>query len=325
MRIKTLTFNPLPIISSGHFQTIIGSFGRRPAPPPHTDHAIISLPDGDKLHCEITTPPNWKDTDRTVVFVHGLTGSHRSKYLVRLTPKLLSIGYRSIRVNLRGAGSGASLARRTYHGGTSDDIFEVIKALKMTAPLSPLILVGFSLGGNIILKMLGELGSEAEKYVSHSLTICPVVDLHSSAQWITKPKNRFYEKYFLYHLKQQIRDREKLVPDTPKITVSKAKTFYEFDEGYTSILWDFKGALDYYEKCSSKNFIPEITVPCQVIFSQDDPMIDPKSIHSVSWPRHTEIWQTAKGGHLGFVGYVGDGYGFRWLDYQIIKFLSESH
>lgn len=322
MRINTLPFKPIPIFSSGHFQTIMASFSSKPNPL-ETDYAIVELADGDKLRCEISAPPQWKPTDPTVVFVHGLGGSHRSSYLLRLTTKLLPMGYRVIRVNLRGVGSGEHLARRTYHAGISNDVFEMMKMVKRKFPLSPTSLIGFSLGGNICLKMLGELGAEAEKYVDHCLTICPAVDLHSCSRRISMPQFKFYERYYLHMISQQIHRRQKLFHDIPKIKIPKNISMYEFDECYTSVIWDFKNPNDYYKQCSSKEYLSEIKVPCHVIFSLDDPIIDPHSILKAPWPKQTELWQTEQGGHLGFLSYVGQGYGFRWMDYQIIKFLSE--
>ncbi len=320
MTIRTLSFKPIPFTNSHHIQTVIGSCGLSTNLMP-TSQIIIPLPDGDKLCCEISTPSQWKTCDPTVLMIHGLGGSHRSLYLQRLVPKLLEMNHRVIRVNLRGCGTGEHLARLTYHGGVSDDILHVLNKIKQMTPLSPITLLGFSLGGNIILKLIGELGSDAEQYISQALLVCPAVDLFDSAQRIDLPQNRFYQKYYLKMLQTQVQRRYHMFSDLPKINIKEAKRLMDFDEKYTSVIWNFSSALDYYDKCSSSKLVANIKVPCNILYAEDDPVVNPQTIESADWPKNVNLWRTTRGGHMGFVGYVGGGYGFRWMDYQVIKFI----
>lgn len=321
MEIHNLDFTPLPFLSSGYFQTVIGSFGLTPTLP-ESSAFLVNLPDGDKIWCDVTAPKNWTPTQPTVVTIHGLAGTNQSLYLIRLTHQLVPLGYRVIRVNLRGCGSGEKIARLTYHGGTSSDVLEVLKFVKSLTPHSPIHLLGYSLGGNIILKLLGELNQEAEHYVTHAICICPAVDLHSSARLIATPQNRPLEIYYLNKLREQIERRHKIFSDLPKIKIPATLSLFEFDEIYTSVVWNFKGAMDYYDKCSANRYLHDITVPCDIVFTEDDPVIDPNTILHADWPKNIHLWKSPKGGHMGFLGYVGKGFGIRWMDYQVIKLLT---
>src|SRR5579872_5882281 len=156
---QELPFEPFPYLENPHHQTVIGGLFNFPTEPP-SQQKILALEDGDKISLEITSPEGWKPTDPTVILLHGLCGSHQSPNLVRMAKKLEPLGIRVIRYNMRGCGSGRGLARQVYHSGRSDDIFEVLKLLKQEWPDSPFLLIGFSLGGNIVLKLAGELGEK---------------------------------------------------------------------------------------------------------------------------------------------------------------------
>ena len=131
---------------------------------PKSQQKLVRLPDGDRISLEITTPKKWIPSDLTVVFVHGLCGSHKSPNLVRMAKKLRPLGIRSVRYNMRGSGSGKGLAKYSNHSGRTEDLFESLKALKLEHPHSPMVLVGFSLGGNMVLKLAGELGSSGSLF-----------------------------------------------------------------------------------------------------------------------------------------------------------------
>ena len=148
-----LPFDPFPFFSGSHQQTIFGSFFSFQLQPP-SSRKLIELPDKDKISLEITTPKNWKPTNPTVIMLHGLCGSHKSPYLVRITKKLAKKGIRSVRFNLRGCGSGKGLAKGIYHCGRSEDVLVALKELKKEHPNSPIVLIGFSIGGSIALGII---------------------------------------------------------------------------------------------------------------------------------------------------------------------------
>lgn len=219
-----LPFEPFFLLSGPHHQTILGSliyYFFDPA----SEQRIIDLPDGDKLSVEISMPKGWKANGLTVILVHGLCGSHRSPYLVRMVKRLEPLGIRVVRINLRGCGSGKGLAKHMYHCGRSEDVFEVIKQLKVETPDSPFVLIGFSLGGNIALKMGGELGSLGKNFLSGLIAVSPPVDLYSSILMLGKADNAIYEKYFIRLMCADVRYRHRKFKDLPELNYRAVSRF----------------------------------------------------------------------------------------------------
>lgn len=310
---RELPFDPFPLLSGSHQQTILGSFLHWHKEPPSVTK-LIPLSDGDKIAIEVTTPENWQPTDRTIIMVHGLCGSHRSSYLVRMTKRLSAIGIRCIRYNMRGCGSGRGHAKRIFHSGRSEDLLEVLQALKKEHPDSPHTVMGFSLGGNIVLKLAGELGQDAVGYVEQFIAVSPPADLFISVQFLNATSNRFYERYFLRLLKNNVQMREELFPDIPKSNLPNVLTIYQFDELYTAPQCGFNSALEYYEKCSSKPLIPNIKVPCRILFSEDDPLICSSTLDDLELPKNVHLFKSKKGGHMGFLATPWKTNDFHWMD-----------
>jgi hypothetical protein len=318
-----LPFEPFFLLSGPHHQTILGSFIQFFLDP-KSEKRIIDLSDGDKLSLEITTPKNWKPSDLTVIMVHGLCGSHRSPYLVRMVKRLEPLGIRVVRINLRGCGSGKGLAKYMYHSGRSEDVFEVVRQLKAETPDSPFVLIGFSLGGNIVLKMGGELGALAKNYLAGIIAISPPVDLFSSVVMLGSPDNVIYEKYFIRLMCADVRYRHRKFKDLPRIKLPHILTIFEFDQTYTAPQYGFRNAHDYYNKCSAAPLISDIAVPCKILFAEDDPIISPTTLDSFELPSHVEIFKTKRGGHLGYLGNPTDKKGLYWLDSVLVEWISES-
>jgi predicted alpha/beta-fold hydrolase len=281
------------------------------------------LPDGDKISLEIATPSQWKEDDLTVVLVHGLCGSHESPYLVRLANRLDSLGIRSVRFNMRGCGSGKGLARNIYHSGRSEDLFYAIRALNKEKPHSPIILIGFSLGGNITLKMVGELHQIAGRFLEKAFAICPPVDLLESVHLIEHEQNAMYEKYFYKILRNEVYYLHKTFKDLPPIHLPKNLKLREFDRIYTVPRCGFSDSLDYYTKCSSLHFVGDITIPCKILLSEDDPIVSSHSLDEQILPSNVEVYKTKKGGHMGYLGNPSHERGFHWLDSILVEWILE--
>jgi predicted alpha/beta-fold hydrolase len=137
-------------------------------------------------------------------------------------------------MNLRGCGSGLGLARQTYHSGRSADLWGVLQALHHDTPQSPITVIGFSLGGNIVLKMAGELGAMAMTQVSQVIAVCPPADLAACAHLLARPSNRLYEQRFMRLLLAAVEDRHRRFPDLPQVALSPQLSLYEFDHIYTA-------------------------------------------------------------------------------------------
>jgi hypothetical protein len=320
---KLLSFSPCPLIKNNHQQTFVGSFVRFPIFL-FSETIKIPLPDGDFLAVEVSTPKKWLSVDPTVFSIHGLCGSHKSPYLLRLTKKLHQKNIRSVRINLRGCGSGKGLAKKGYHGGQSGDIVEVLKYFKTLTPLSSFLLLGVSLGGNISLKLAGENPCLAQDLLSAVIAINPPVDIYAGVQKFSQKENAIYSRYFMYHLREEIYYRYLTFPDLPKTPMPTLVSFQEFDDLYTAPTFGFKNSLDYYEKCSAKHFIPNITLPCHILFSEDDPLIPPSSFDKLIVPDNINLCYTNQGGHVGYLGHPQKPGGFYWMDGLILEWISSS-
>ncbi len=319
---KELPFDPFPFIDDPHKQTIISSMCNFLFEP-SSDEKLIQLPDGDKISLQITTPRDWNPKKSTVFMVHGLCGSHKSPYLIRLAKRLEPYGIRSVRYNMRGCGSGKGLAKKIYHSGRSDDVFECLKILKREHPESPIVLIGFSLGGNIVLKLAGELGSLASPFLEKAIAVSPPVELYSSILMLGSPENSIYENYFYKLLRADVHYRHRKFRDLPRIRLPRKLKIYEFDQLYTAPVCGFSSAIDYYNKCSSAHVVGDIEIPCNILLSEDDPIISPHSLDPYPVSKHVSIYKTKKGGHMGYLGkYVGKG-GFYWLDNLLIDWILE--
>lgn len=317
---QELPFEPFPFLDDPHQQTIISSFFNILAEPTSVPK-IISLPDGDRLSLEMTTPREWTPSDWTVVLVHGLCGSHRSPNLVRMAWRLEPLGVRVVRFNMRNCGSGRGLSRQIYHSGRSEDVFEALKVLKEESPHSPIALIGFSLGGNIVLKMAGELGTLASHFLKKVIAISPPVDLFSSIQMLGDPVNAIYERYFYHLLRADVHFIHQKFKDLPRIRLPRNLKLYEFDQLYTAPRCGFQNAEDYYNKCSSAHVIADIAIPCKILLSEDDPIISSSSLDEYKLPPQVDLFKTKKGGHMGYLGNPKNDKGFHWLDSLLIDWI----
>jgi predicted alpha/beta-fold hydrolase len=313
-------FRPLPFLTHRHLQTIVGAKLYMPIEPPSVTK-LVGLADGDRIALEVSTPTAWQPDAPTVVMIHGLCGCHRSAYMMRLAYKLWRRGIRAVRMNLRGCGSGKGLARQPYHSGRSADVLTVLAALRQETPQSPLTLVGFSLGGNIALKLAGELRAMAAAYLRQVIAVCPPADLAACVRLFAQPANRLYERHFMRRLQADVADRYTHFPDLPRVELSPELSLYAFDNLYTAPLCGFHNADDYYAQCSAAPLVPSITIPCRMLFAADDPFIDATVFDTVELPSNVQVVRTTHGGHLGFLGLPGGAGGYRWMDTLLLEWI----
>jgi predicted alpha/beta-fold hydrolase len=314
-------FRPLPLLTNPHAQTLIAATLTMSREPPSMT-SLVQLLDGDMIALEVSTPQGWRPYDPTVVLLHGLCGCHRSPYMQRLARKLLRHGLRAIRMNLRGCGSGKGLARYPYHSGSSADVLAVLDRLYQDAPASPVTLVGFSLGGNIALKLAGEMSATVPENLQRVIALCPPADLVACAHLLSQPTNRLYNRYFTRLLCADVAYRHARFPDLPPVALPDGLSLYEFDEYYTAPQGGFRDALDYYRQCSAAPLVPRIPVPCHILFAADDPLIDAHVFDGVVLPTNVQVIRTSHGGHLGFLGLPGRTGGYRAMDAQLLAWMS---
>ena len=319
----SLRFRPFPLLSSPHAQTVLASQLSFTHEPP-SETQLITLSDGDRLALEMSTPSEWLPQGHTIVLVHGLCGCHLSSYMIRLARKFWHRGARVVRMNLRGCGSGQGLARQPYHSGRSDDLLAILKTLRNAMPHSPITLIGFSLGGNLVLKLAGELNCSGSVYLRQVIAVCPSADLSACADKIAQSSNRLYERRFIRLLKAAMATRYAHFPDLPRISLPTQLSIREFDDYFTAPTCGFDGADDYYRRCSAVPLVPEIAIPCRILFSQDDPFIDSSVFASMTLPAHIQVYYTERGGHLGFLGRLGHEGSYRWMDTQLLNWWEAS-
>lgn len=262
--------------------------------------------DGDFLACEVSIPLKF---NKIVVLVHGLGGSHASPYMIRMARKLYNKNIMAVRVNLRGCGTGINLSSLPYHGGRSQDLLAVLQALKCQYPAYKIDLIGFSLGANITLKLLGELGDDALKLLCTAIAVCPPLDLGHTVKRLQQRKYGLYHAYFLKKVSQQAK---------PWLKVP-VRSIYEFDDTITAPLWGFSGAEDYYKQSSSLHYVSSIRLPCKLLFAEDDPFISPHLIQEAYKVPSGQLFTTTCGGHMGFLGYTAKEHRCYWLDQQLLE------
>jgi predicted alpha/beta-fold hydrolase len=311
----------LPLLSNPHVQTLLGHFLPGPLVVHPTHEQVIRLPDGDAVVLHDSVPDGWQEGSPITVLVHGLTGSHASPYVQRLAHWLLQAGRRVVRIDLRGAGKSLPLSRSTYHGGCSHDLRAGLEEIHRAHPSSPLILVGVSLGGNIVLKLGGEAVDRPVAGLARIIALAPPVDLGRCAEVLAERRNRLYEMHFVGELLAHARQRQKHFPDLPPLHFPRRVTLRVFDDLYTAPRCGFADAQDYYRRASSLSLVPHIQVPTFILTARDDPFVVAEPIETLKVPPHIQVRVVPHGGHLGFLGWDGAG-GIRWAERRVVELVA---
>jgi predicted alpha/beta-fold hydrolase len=316
-------FEPHPWFRGGHRQTIGGRYlPGWPVRLPAVEHRI-DLGDGDRLSVWESVPEGWRPGGPAAVLVPGLCGSAAAPYVVRVAARLLRLGARVLRVNLRGTGSGFGLARGTYHSGRTEDLRAVVGWLAEHAPGAAIALVGFSLGGNLVLKLAAEAGAQPLEGLDCVLAANPPIDLSACSRQLRRPENRLYDRNFVRTLRHDVIRRHAAFPELGPVDLSRVRNLYELDDVYTAPRHGFAGAEDYYARCSAGPLIPKIAIPGLVIHAEDDPFIPPDPFRDIPFPPHLTLELVGSGGHLGYLSktrWQGD---HRWLDARLTVWLAE--
>jgi predicted alpha/beta-fold hydrolase len=317
---EPLPFRPLPLLGNCHLQTVLGNWPGAPVfSLPKVERRVL-LPDGDRLVLHDSQPKRWRLGGRIALLIHGLGGSHRSGQVQRVAGMLLAHGLRVVLVDLRGAGRGASLARKTYHGGCSEDVRAAVAVVHGWSPSSPLILVGMSLGGNIALKLAGEAAVHPVPGLERVAAVSPPVDLEGCAARLALPRSRLYERFFVRNLLEQVRRQQRHFPDVPRARFPRRLTMRLFDDLYTAPRGGFRDALDYYRRAAALPLLPLIRVPTLIVTARDDPFITVEPFDALSAAHHITVHVTERGGHLGFLGWDGNG-GVRWAERRVANWV----
>ncbi len=324
----TRPFTPRRWLRGGHVQTVASFLIPRRFHLPVPDERLIEVEPGVPVLCHC----HWQ-ADRaqalTIIIVHGLEGSSDSQYARGVTEKALAAGMNVIRYNQRNCGGTDALAPVLYHSGLSKDVAAVAREVIARDGVSRLALVGFSMGGNIVLKLAGEWGSEAPPQFRAVAACCPAIDLAASADALHQPANRIYEAYFLWALDRRMRHKARLFPEHfDSSRLRRIRSLREFDDKVTAYYCGFTGVDDYYDRASAAHTIERIAVPALVLHAANDPFIriTSQTRRKISSNPNITFVEMADGGHCAFVGapqespdgHFDDGY---WAEHEIVNFL----
>ncbi|MCO5724449.1 YheT family hydrolase [Robiginitalea marina] len=293
-------YTPPLLFRNGHVATIYAALLRKVALP-EQERERISLPDGDFLDLDWTYSP--KAASRLVVLLHGLEGNAQRPYMLGSARHFSQGGFDVCAVNLRGCSGEPNLKFRSYHSGATEDLEAVLQHLMATRDYPKTYLMGFSLGGNLILKYLGEKPLSYPG-IRGAAAISVPCDLHDSLLQLSGPKNRIYARRFLTNLREKLRDKQQRFPrEITDTLLSQVKSLKDFDDLYTSRAHGFRDALDYYTRCSSRQFLKGIAIPTLLINARNDSFLGPQCFPVEESREHPFLYleMPDHGGHVGFV------------------------
>jgi predicted alpha/beta-fold hydrolase len=320
MPILTSDFNPNLPFKSAHFNTMYRPLFMKDTIK-YQRKRIITW-DADFIDLDFS----FISSKTLVLLIHGLEGSSESNYMITTSKQLNNSGFDTVCMNLRSCSGEDNLLLETYHSGKTDDVDFIIKHLTANYNYENIIIVGFSLGGNLTLKYLGEY-DDIPTEVRGGITVSVPIDLTSSQAELTKLKNKIYLNEFLRTLKLKILEKAEKFPEYKlnKELLFKATKFRHLEKQYTVPVFGFESSEDYWIRASSKPYIPEIKVPTLLINSLDDSFLSKecfpfKEAKNLS---NFHLLTPNYGGHVGFISSFNNIEN-RWLEENIIKFIQNN-
>jgi uncharacterized protein len=268
-------------------------------------------------------PDRWSRP--TLIALHGLNGSSDAHYMRGLAAKAFARGMNVVRLNQRNCGNTEHLSEGLFHSGLTADAAHVVHELTHVDGLRAIALAGYSLGGNLALKLAGEYGSNAPAELIAIAAVSPIIEISECTRALERKENWLYEWNFVRDLKRRMRRKEQCSPGRFDLTrLNAIKSVRVFDEVYTAPYFGFRDAEDYYHRASAMRVIDRVAVPALVITAEDDPFVPSQPFHDreVTGNPHIELRVCAHGGHCGFVAAASardDGY---WAENQIVDFVA---
>jgi len=315
-------FIPHPWLRNGDLMTLVATKlpRRYRRLPPHADR-LFEVEPGTRIlgHCHWQPEPQ---RHPTLVMVHGLEGSSDSVYMKGTAEKAYAAGFNVVRLNQRNCGGTEHLTPTLYNSGLSGDYRAVLMELIDRDGLAEIFFCGHSMGGNLVLKMTGDLGASAPTQLRGVVAVCPTLELGKCADLLDSPRNLFYRRHFLRNLKKRYRRKVELYPERYSLNgLARVRTIREFDDVITAPKCGYRDAVDYYYRASSMRSVGEIRVPTLIITAEDDPFITPDDARepAVAGNSHITVMVTAKGGHCGYVS-AADGDERFWAEARTVEF-----
>ena len=342
-------FLPRRFLRNGHLQTLVGNFAPRQYLLPEAGSHIVEVDPGNgAAMAESTSGParrqealaavrargashvlchcHWQPNPGeclTLILLHGLEGSSRSQYVLGNAAGAWAAGCNVIRMNMRNCGGTEDLSPSLYHSGLSGDVLAVMRALGFEKNLRAFALVGYSMGGNLVLKLAGEMAQHPPNSLKAVVGVSPAMDLAASADALHNRSNRIYEWKFLIGLRRRFRRKAELFPENYSTEgLDRIGSVREFDDKVTARYSGFTGADDYYARASSARVAQHISVPTLILHALDDPfirMLPPTRAVLLNNP-HVRLVETAHGGHCAFLA-PAVGYNGYWAEKMLLDFL----
>lgn len=319
-------FVPARGLRNGHWMTIV-SWGRPrrfPRLPAASDRFFEVAADTRVLaHCY------WQP-DRAgrpaLLALHGLEGSSHAHYMRGLADKAFAAGFSVILLNQRNCGGTEQYAPGLYHSGLTDDADHVMREIARVDGVERIVVAGYSLGGNLALKLAGDYGDAPPAQLRGVAAVSPVIELEACVRALERRQNLIYEWNFVRGLKARMRRKARWYPDRYSLAPLRGiRTVRQFDEAYTAPHFGFAGASEYYHRASAMRVIDRIRIPALVVTAEDDPFVpvEPFRDPHVTGNPHIRLVVTRHGGHCGFIAGPGGGDDGYWAERQIVRFASE--
>lgn len=316
-------------LNNRHLQTLFPTLFRKKSNLNRTRERF-NTPDDDFLDCDWYSE-NSDSSKPLVIIMHGLAGSSSSAYVLGLQQSIAAIGWRSVALNFRGCSGVQNLKARAYHSGDTADIEFIYQTIKAREPTTNIYVIGFSLGGNVLLKWLGEQGNKST--LTGAVAVSVPMLLNVCASKLDKGFSKVYRSYLMRPLKQFVLQKydflksANLNQEATKIkqlgSLKDVNSFWQYDDQVVAKLHGFKNADDYYQKSSSRQFINKITIPTLIIHAIDDPFMTQQVLPAqTEVPNNVTLEKTQGGGHVGFISGVNPFKPNFWLEPRINHFLS---
>ncbi len=260
----------------------------------------------------------------TVLFLHGLEGSSQAKYMLGMLKNVAQLQWRGVALNFRSCSGEMNRQRRFYHSGETSDLDWVIGKLRERYAEAPLFVVGFSLGGNVLLKWLGEMGTKAESLVRAAVAISVPFDLGIAAHRIDSGFGKIYGKNFLPTLKQKLLEKEAIYPGLiDRALVQQITSYIDFEDRLFAPIHHFSGAEAYWQSCSARYFINDIRCATLILHANDDPFLpgDALPMQQIQQSKFLDLELSAQGGHVGFVEGAVPWQASYWAENRAIRYL----
>ena len=260
-------------------------------------------------------------SDKIVLVLHGLEGSITSHYINGVIHALECSGFRPVLMHFRGCSGRVNRLARAYHSGETGDLNFIANYIKDKTGSYPYAAVGYSLGANVLLKWLGETGESNP--LSKAVAVSVPFRLHDAAKRLEKGVSKIYREHLLKSLRQTYIEKFNKIESPLNVDVNQLKSFWDYDDQVTAPLHGFSGAQEYYDKCSSRQYLKNITVPTRVVHSSDDPFMFEDTVpDSEELNSHIDFLVTTHGGHVGFVAGKFPFFTKYWCEKKIVEYLT---